>query len=216
LKARILIALIIACVSTLAIAAGASASQLKAESYPAVVTGASSGDFAIDMEGSMDTTCAQVDLSGELSAAQEFLTVNPVFTGGCIFGGVIVPIVLNGCDWGFGFGAGGGDEFAGTLGIYCPAGQAISLSWPQANCEIQIPGQIGLAPVSFENLTAATPKEQVAADVEVTGLVYRKTKDGIFCPLNGLGSMSDGVLTVSVTLAGKVKGSSTPLGIRVE
>ncbi len=212
MKARILIVLALACVSMSALATGASASQLKAEKYPAKVTGGT-GDLTFTFEESLYTKCSG-DFYADLAAPTEALTASSVFQG-CVFWGLITSIEMNGCHWQFDTGAGGGDQFAGTMGILCPTGKGIRAAG--AGCEILIPTQTGLGPVSYENLTTATPKPKVTATVSATGVTYNRVKDGLFCPLSGTGSVSDGTLSLTAIFSAQEKeGAKSPVGLKVE
>lgn len=199
-------------------ATAADAAVIKAESYPASLTGNQMGTGTggtpgesgtiLSFEGQM-TECGSGGFTGELKAASSQLSVNQFGLSCTAFGFMTSSLSWNGCNYLLHVGSGSGDEFTGTIDFVCPEGQKVVIT--AGNCEIQIGAQSGLPGVSYENLTI---EKKLRIVFDVKGITYTKTKDGAFCPLNGTGVATNGVLVGGTKVSGTSGGVAT--GLRIE
>ncbi len=108
------------------------------------------------------------------------------------------------------------DEYRSNFGFACEAGQAIKVA--ASTCEIEIPGQVGLASAHLTDDTAATPVKDLTFKPEVTKIAYKVLKDGLGCPFSGTGSKTGATFTATsaTTLTGQSPSSpEVKIGIEV-
>jgi hypothetical protein len=186
-------------------AGSAQAVEFRAEKYTALTSGEQSGTGTgkgtiLAFEGQM-TECGSAGFEGELTVASSTLTTVPHGSLCTAFGVSSAELLMNGCTYNMHVSAGAIDEFSGSLDIVCPEGKKITVTGN--GCEVQIGSQNGLETVKYENLTATSPKKGLQVVFNIHNFVYTKVKDGLFCPLNGTGSGTDG------TLVGTTRASAT-------
>jgi len=164
-------------------APSAHAVKFKGGSTPAFLTGvqiAHEGDTAhVFLAANRKIVCKKASFIGSLGAAEVAeLTLTPAYAE-CTASGLPATITMNGCDYVFHGGVGGGDQFlSGEVNIDCPAGKVIEIHIysSAANhtsgtslCTVTIGHVHNLSENVLENTTGAIP-DDVDSTLEV-GLI---------------------------------------------
>jgi len=196
-------------------AAGAQAIPLfEANSYPATITGdqVAGEELKLTIEKGLTTECETRHFHAVLSEAANNVLASTEQKGCKAFGIVNATTNQNGCEFSFEVSEKlSTDKYQGTADFICPAGKKMTIV--TATCEIQVGTQENLGPIYYENSTEAghvTLKPQIEKQIK-----YTKTKDGLFCPLEGLGEKSDGSFVGNTTVKGEAIGGGTAIGIKV-
>jgi hypothetical protein len=153
----------------------ASATSYTASTYPTTGTAESAlGNDIIHTEGG-NVECKS-HFAGTMTAASSVLAITPTYTECRGFG--FLTATETGCKFAFTEPTGSADsysanfDFTSTCTIVTPT------------CEAKIEPQTGLSSVALTNDTAAG---DMTVKINVTGIVYNVTKDGLGCPFNGTG-----------------------------
>jgi hypothetical protein len=103
-----------------------------------------------------------------------------------------------------------------TTDLVCPEGKAMTIK--TATCEVQVAEQKGLTTSEVTNSGAAEPPTamdlvlhtNIGSAAGSTKITYKVTKDGIGCPLSGVGHFTEGdyVGTTTVTAIDSTTGAS--------
>ena len=154
-------------------AAGASAANFEAESYPATFAASETGELQFTFS-SFNTQCQAPALSGSLGSVNP-LAEPTAADSTCAFLGT-VPMKMNGCKIGYrpGIETAVG-KFEGAFDVNCPAGKRIEIT--SANCSAAIPAQVGLR-AQYENVGAGTQRA-VKVTAEANNLKYTQLKGAI-------------------------------------
>jgi hypothetical protein len=194
--------------------AGASAQAVPkfiAGSYPATLTAERVTNFLMTSD-LPPVECKQVIGHGTLGATSSTLVLEYALSECTTENGFIgVEIKTNGCKFQFrvlNISPVDKDKSDGRFDIVCPPGKVIEMTVGPA-CTIKIGSQEDLAPVYFEDLTAAKP-EDIRLTVAAGAISY--TYAGLVC---GSGGSTNGRVEGEVT----VKADDTfknPLALKVE
>lgn len=208
--ALLVVLAILGCASS--IPAPASAAEFKAGNYPAELTGsqliAERAEFFFNGGWVL---CETATLTGTLGAASAELTLHPVF-GTCTAFGFKekVTFTTTECDYKLHAGANKAPGvYEGTMDVVCAAGKSIKLS--AGTCELEIKNVNGL-----KNLELANDKAGIAdltLKLIVANLPYTVTKDGMGCPLSGVGNFNAGVALGRYTITAMSGGGETALEV---
>lgn len=191
-------------------AIGASAAQAEpaeftADDYPAVVKGDQEPEtenfFRITGPEGGKTECPTAVYEATQTQASSTLTVTPHYPTTCTSSGFTTHIALNGCHYDFHAGTKKAGGSTGTVDVVCPDEQSITITvtvFGTNACQIHIPPQTGLGPVTYTNKGGDT----VTVKVEIDNIKYTHTDLNGFCPFAGGGSGEDGEFTSSVLMTG--------------
>ncbi len=189
--------LALAMMTMLAVSAPASADELTAESYPAVLKGSSEGSPAVKItttDGNI--SCSSMSSLGTISASTTTASVTTTL-GECTALGFTGTVEMNGCS--FLYHLEGEGATTATSDIVCPAGKEItikSFGLGMTKCIIHIFPQKGLRKAVFKNVGSAATRE-LTAEIELGGIIYTHTKG------SGIGSCTEGTGTIG-TFVSKV------------
>jgi hypothetical protein len=162
-------------------AASASASQFRAETYPATISGAQVTIQKMTTGVGGTAKCSTATVSGSLSAASGALTLTPVYAG-CKVYGVSATVNVNSCGYTL-HSTNEAPPFVGTVDIACTkSGDAIEINPTGLECQLKLPAQTGLAKVEYEN-TGFNKARAIQVTYNVTSLRYTET--GVGCPTPG-------------------------------
>jgi hypothetical protein len=151
-------------------AASASASELKAGSYPLVVTG--EAGFSDELHQLTTNyygarSCNAADFAGSLSGASSTLS-GDLSDGSCFVDGSWKTLAVGSCNIDFSFNAARPDGSVGGTAAIGPAGCGPIVL--RGNCTVSIPAQDGLRVSSFGNVGSAV---EITADI--AGLEYSQS-----------------------------------------
>jgi hypothetical protein len=197
---------VLALIATSAITAtGAQAGLFTAGAYPATVTGSSVGAHILHTEiGNME---CKPTFDGVLEAPAAELTLVPAYATSCEIGMKEVHVTNNGCD--FKLHAGETleeDKVEGTMDIVCPEGKAMDFEiTSNPTCHLTIPGQAGLAGLTYTNRTMA---KDVDLDFSIGGIAYRLDNN---CAV--VGNFANGTYGGISTLKADHEGGETSFGV---
>lgn len=178
--------------------ASASASQFRAEAYPATVTGSQGKVHEITVSTGV-IKCATATVAGTLPGASSTATLTPAFTS-CKAFGVKATSAVNSCSYVL-QSTNESAPFSGTVGISCSkSGDAIEFSPTGMACQVTIPAQSGVGSVEFEN-TGLNKKRAIALSLNVSSLQYTETGAACGSP----GAHSNGAWTGTSTLEGQTE-----------
>lgn len=168
-------------------AAGASAAQFQASSYPSAYIGSGEGSSVWQFEGQV-TKCADTGLQGDAMSGPSSTVSLAAFFGKCtFFNGTTEGVVsMEGCKYSLGQPAGSG-PFTGNVSVACPEGKRIVLNWNTAfgKCRVEIGSQT-LAGAQYSN-----EGNRIHLVFSTGKLTYTKTIDTGICPLNGTGEVKE-------------------------
>jgi hypothetical protein len=177
----------------------ASASQFRAEKYPASIVGSQVVQPVITLSGG-NIKCPKNYLSGTLVSASGELPVDPTSSGTCTAFGVKTTISTNSCKFVFN-STNESAPYSGTFGVACSkGGDSILYDAPSLPCKVTIPAQASLGSVEFAN-TGINAHRAVTATLQVSNLKYTKT--GVGCP--GQGTFETGKITGSYSIEARSK-----------
>lgn len=181
--------------------------NFEAGSSPAKIEGDKSGGGAsFGIEGST-VNCGGVHFatSSEVTLPTASFTAHPEYTTCSAFGFLNATVATTGCNYVLKAGAETkADVFAGQLELECESGKKITIV--ASTCEATIAAQTFSSGISFEDKTAASPKDALLSTTAKTMKVV-KVKDGFACPFNGTGEISNGEFSGETTVIAKHSGS---------
>lgn len=194
-------------------AQAATPGTLTASSYPAPLTGHSTGIHKFELKAlGLSTECETAKFTGELTAASPTITVTPVYEK-CKAFGLASTIDHEGCQYLIHITETlpSSTTYDGDIDVVCPAGQVIKITAGIIGnkCEVQVGGQTGLTTLTGNNTPAAGGNpDDVDLTAHVTGITYKVTKDEGTCPLSKVGeTFKDGVYSGQVTV------TANPIGL---
>lgn len=171
--------------TSLVLTASASASEFKATEYPADVVGEQESPSSASLSfGGVTVKCSEFLLTGDLVEEGEMqLEVFPTFSG-CMASGLSATIAMEGCGF-------RGRPSPLEVELSCELNAKITVA--TLTCEIEITREQELG--SGIKITEQGSSPQfLDVEVALTGIHYKKLKDGLICPLNGVGTGTDGAL----------------------
>lgn len=197
-KTKIGVAVLAALLSMSVGAGAAQAANFQAASHPAFISGeqVSPKSLTLGFEASQTANCESAGFAGFIEAATSSLELSPGFNE-CTAFGAAGTIATNECTVVLHPGSGSGDNWTGTFDVACPGSNKIVVTGN--NCKVEIGAQSGRGPVTYEEVTAATPDE-VKATFNATSVSYTKAQDGAGCGLSGTGAKTDGTVKGAVNL----------------
>ena len=139
------------------------------------------------IEAGLKVQCKKAQFEGTMTkTAQKTVEVTPKYSE-CTAFGFEATVNMGSCKYKFQepFASG---PFKGETSILCKAGEPAKVT--AGTCEVQFGEQGPKKTITYEN--QATSPATVRVEVVLEKLKYNKTKDGIFCPLNGTGEKEDG------------------------
>jgi hypothetical protein len=177
-------------------AATASASQFRAQQYPATITGTQGTPQKLVLNGATTIKCSNPTATATATTASSTLDLTPTYSG-CTLGGLAATITPNGCHLNY-TSTSESAPFTGTFGVNCSAGSAIEIK--QGTCVISIASQSGVSGMEFTNSGSGNSRT-VTATYGLTTLAY---SGGAGCPGSLVGSFSNGTMTGTSVLKGSV------------
>lgn len=174
------------------------AATFQSEMYPTAVVGEQeSGNYERMILGPRTFSCASAEMSGELSAASENVSLSPTYSN-CMANGLPTKIQANSCRFNLNV-LNTAPPYTADFGVVCAEeGDAIEASvWSTradmesgqpASCIYRVGPQSGLEGVALENVGAGVERS-VVADFGVTGLAYTMSGNLLLCGRSsGVGS----------------------------
>lgn len=185
-------------------AASASATQFRAEEYPAMVSGAQvTSQIITTKAGSIK--CAAHTTSGTMAGASSSLTVTPAPTG-CKLAGINVPVNAKSCSYVFN-STNESAPYSGTMGVSCSkAGDAITIG--TEGCQVTIPAQSALGAVEFVN-SGSNRSRAITVNLNISGLEYTQTS----ACAGGSGTFAGGTFTGSSKITGYNSAAKHSIGV---
>lgn len=188
----------IVCALMATIAPAAPAAEFAAESYPAGISGGQIEGIQFGLEGGA-VECGADTLAGTMSAASSELELGESPTECSAFGFLSAGIAWNGCKSKYRLGEKqSSNSWSVVVDFVCPEGKVIVIT--AATCEVQIPGQTGMA-TGTARLPISIPPA-IEFELSLEKLHYTVTKDGFLCPFNGTGTRTSGVRSLTLTISG--------------
>lgn len=185
----------------------ASASQFRAEEYPAPLTGGQVGVPTITTKSGI-IKCTSTALAGSESVAANTASVTPTYSG-CKSFGVGATIKPNSCHLRL-VSTNGSAPFQGELGVECAEpGAAIEVVPNGLNCVVSIASQSGL-PVSLTN-AGSGEERKVEVGINSSALIYQETGSGCVAP----GLHENGVYVGEYALGGHNELGSHSIGLYI-
>jgi hypothetical protein len=184
-------------------AVGASAAsatvEFRAEKAPITLTGNQEGESnAFDVQFG-EVKCKVAKYTGTTTTTTDTVVkVVPNYEN-CTFAGVVTTIDMNGCFYNLKINN-SGPPFTGTADVVCEAGKTIVVTGG-TKCNVDVPAQTGLGPITFTNIGAGTTREVTLGLGGITNITYTQT------PGTGVGKC-----TSVTTSAGKYTGTATVTG----
>jgi hypothetical protein len=159
------------------------------------------------------TECAKATFKGVGTVADgaQTATFEPIYTE-CKSFGLNSTVTTNGCHYEANLGTKTGTTAAVSIQLKCPVGKKITIV--AATCEVVVEAQGPLTKNTLTNAGTSTAMD-LTLDTEVSGIKYTVTKDGIGCPLSGVGAYSKGDYTGQTTITAVHSVSLLPAGITV-
>lgn len=187
--------------------------NFEAGSSPAKIEGDKvGGGSSFGIDGST-VNCEKVHFatSSEVTLPATSFTVHPEYSGCTAFGFVGATVTTTGCNYVLKAGAETKtDVFAGQVEIECETGKKITIV--ASTCEATIGPQTFSSGISFEDKTAASPKD-VLLSTAATTMKAVKVKDGFLCPFSGTGEISNGAFSGETTVIAKHSGSQVAFSL---
>jgi hypothetical protein len=206
------IALALTAIGTIASTALASQGHLTAEelSYPAILNGTDLTEkptaLTVPAELGESVECADSSYDGEIKEATESLALLPTFNNAnCHSGTHKATVTTNGCSYLLHIGEGGGDSWAGTADLVCPAGKVVEgdIYFASSNenllvCKFKLKEQKGLKGLTVTNDTEG---EDLVLEGPLTGVGVEE--EGAGC---GTHSTNEAKLDLNATVKGTSPG----------
>lgn len=169
---------LVACVGT----ASASAAEINAEEYPVTISGGVSGGNHELIFAWNRVSCSTSNLSGNLTEATSTFDTTPTLSGCNFGGGSSGAWNMNGCKYRFNIGSGTMDIVNCNPKPSWAGGGEFPISVSYTGCNLFIPSQTGIGPVTFEN-------SGTGVNIVMKAWNLKYTAEGFSCPG---GSRSDG------------------------
>lgn len=183
--------LVIAAAFAIAAPSALATNYFQAGGYPAEITGAATESQSFGAE-SLSVKCAATSFTGALIEPLEEVEVSPTYAE-CTGGGTAATVSMEGCTYAL-------KANSTAVDLACPSGKAVKIVGIVGNCEVQISAQTGIATTEYS--VSGSEPENLALKFNLSGIKYKKTKDGFLCPLSGTGEATNGTLTGAVLLKG--------------
>lgn len=207
------------------VAQAASAAEFTAENYTASLSGEQVGEHVFTVEGNT-VKCPTAVFSGSLAAASSEVTNVSAKYGNeeakcTAFGFLSATVKMNGCTYNFKVNSGSEDNFTGTAALKCPTGAKVTIV--AGTCEATVGEKTTggatvnqeVGPINYVNMTnTPTSKNDVTVNPAATNVVADKTKDGIGCPFNGTGEVTNASYSGTTTVTGSKEGVADELNVR--
>ncbi len=208
LSLLIFVALVLATASS---SPAAASIKFEAAEYDVAISGEQLESQTLNLEGGVKVVCKNMTLSGALPVPGETVSVTPTFSQ-CVTLGLIATVQANGCQYVFkATEKVEASKFKGTVGISCPAGQSIVVTFGKPEtCEAQIGTQSGLSTATYRNEVGPS---HVKVEESLSGIHYTVTKDSGFCPYSGTGEKTNGSLTGNSRLNAVFGAEAVGLGL---
>jgi hypothetical protein len=208
----LLAALLAICLTICSPTAALGSAGFEAEwDYPVTVNATSETEPSFTLEAGK-VTCKKSSAAGTLKEPSKTLTLHPTFSECSAFGFLSATLTTTGCDFVYGVSTEiATDEFSGTVDISCEKEKAFKIV--TATCEVQIGSQSGLGSVTYVNDPKATPDNFKISD-SLTKIKYTNTKDGIGCPLSGVGAKEGGTFSDTSRVKGSSGSENVPIAVR--
>jgi hypothetical protein len=181
-------------------AASASASQFRAEEYPATATG-TQGSTAGTVQkfktaSGIVIECETATTAGTMSEASSTLTLTPTYSK-CTLSGQAATASVNTCKYAF-HSTNEKAPYTGSMDVACgKEGDAIEFTQLSSGCQVKIPAQSALGSVAFAN-SGSSRSRAITVTLNVTGLKYTESSK---CPKGG-GTHENGTYTGSSVVKG--------------
>jgi hypothetical protein len=166
----------------------AATDYFQAGAYPAAITGSATEAQTFGMEG-LSVKCNGASLEGALSEPAESIEVSAAYSE-CIGAGIAATVSMEGCKYRL---------YANTsnVDLVCPSEKTVKIIAVTGNCEVQVSAQTGVAKAEY-----SASGENLSLKFNLSGVKYKKAKDGFLCPLSGTGEATNGTLSGTVLLKG--------------
>ncbi len=179
---------------------------LKAEQYPAALTGSQTVNSVLKITaGSSD--CTTTNMTGTVSGDTQEWAVTPSYSG-CTCIGVACTVDPNGCTYKLKITS----ETTGTVDISCPGSNTITFT--NSKCVIHLGSQTGIGTVTYSNSGSGTTRE-VNFAFNLSGLKYIHTA-GTGIGKCSTGSGMAGTLSGTWRMTGESDPGSSHVGLFVQ
>jgi hypothetical protein len=154
--------------------------------------------FRLTLQNKLTVTCESVSFAGNTPYQGNTMTLNPTFSK-CTAFGLGSTVTANGCQYAFKAGlASEAGKYQGGMELSCPAGKSLEVT--TLSCGLTISGGQTGTVVNENILKSGFDAVRATPSMGVTYNVY---KDGIGCPMTGIGTFSDGTLSGAVIVQSK-------------
>lgn len=171
----------------------ASASQFRAEAYPAALTATQAGLVTKIQVATGNIKCETDEAEGSLAEPSSGLALKPAL-GNCRLAGQETTAAANGCQWVY-HSTNESAPLSGTMDVQCAVGS--SMSFAKEGCTVTIPSQELLEGVELVN-EGTGESRTVRVVMNLSGVRYRES--GASCAESG--EHSTGVITGTSALSG--------------
>jgi hypothetical protein len=175
--------------------------QLTAGDYPVALQAHSGERKYMEIVTEPGSIVCEVKYRGEISEPSPSMTLDPSYAN-CEFTSLPAPVVEvdnTGCVYVLHPNEEIGEgEYSGSFDLKCETGKALKAR--VFSCQLEIKEQTGLGTVKIANRPAASPRAQVAVDLEVESLTYTVTKDPFGCQFMGTGTRTEGEIISGTSL----------------
>jgi hypothetical protein len=187
--------------------ASASASQFRAEEYPATISSVQvvQQKYKVGSAANIAVKCDSATASGTLAASSSSITLTPAYSG-CQVAGQFATANANSCKYVFN-STNEAAPYSGSMDIACSKeGDGIIFTQATSGCEVKFPAQTALGAIEFAN-TGSNRSRAVTGNLNISGV---KNVNSSKCAEGG-GTFTNGTLAGSLV----VKGTNAGHGVGV-